>query len=447
MANNPIPRQEYIRSGTVRSLNVEEELLFQGVPVTPGGGGGGTVATVQAGTGISVDATDPANPIVSSTVVDTNDAVKVSANDTTAGFLNGKLVAGSNITFTENNDGGSETLTINAAGGGTVDTVQAGTGISVDATDPANPIVSSTVVDTNDAVKVSANDTTAGFLNGKLVAGSNITFTENNDGGSETLTISAAGGGGGGLTGTRYIYVAADGTPTENGAALVAAYSTAQTMSPTSTSRVWIVAAPGYYTHAFGLTMATDYIDLVSLDGNRSVIFDGMSFLITATNAFVRGIVANSGLNLGGGQTNLVMQNCKSGDFSFGTFVTVAGTFIDCEAGGYSFGFGSGYSLSGTFIRCTAGTNSFGQGMDVSGSLTDCVSGIRSFAYGSGSVISGTLNGCRADIESFGSANGSSGITGVLLYCVAPSGGFGTVSGSGKIRLSIGNLYTEVNQG
>ena len=37
----------------------------------------------------------------------------VSANDTSPGFLNGKLVAGSNITFVENNDGGNETLTIN----------------------------------------------------------------------------------------------------------------------------------------------------------------------------------------------------------------------------------------------------------------------------------------------------------------------------------------------
>lgn len=38
-------------------------------------------------------------------------------------------------------------------------------------------------------VKISSNDTTVGFLNGKLVAGDNIGFTENNDGGNETLTI------------------------------------------------------------------------------------------------------------------------------------------------------------------------------------------------------------------------------------------------------------------
>ncbi len=47
--------------------------------------------------------------------------------------------------------------------------------------------------DTNDKVKVSANDTTAGFLNGKLVAGTNISLTEGTDGGNETLTAALSG--------------------------------------------------------------------------------------------------------------------------------------------------------------------------------------------------------------------------------------------------------------
>jgi len=45
--------------------------------------------------------------------------VKVSDNDANPGFLNGKLVAGSNITFNEIGDGENETLVINAIGGGT----------------------------------------------------------------------------------------------------------------------------------------------------------------------------------------------------------------------------------------------------------------------------------------------------------------------------------------
>jgi len=47
-------------------------------------------------------------------------------------------------------------------------------------------------VNTDETSKVSSNDTTAGYLNGKLVAGTNITFTENNNGSNETLTITAS---------------------------------------------------------------------------------------------------------------------------------------------------------------------------------------------------------------------------------------------------------------
>jgi hypothetical protein len=45
--------------------------------------------------------------------------------------------------------------------------------------------------DTDVKTNVSANDTTAGYLNGKLLAGEAVTFTENSDGGNETLTIAA----------------------------------------------------------------------------------------------------------------------------------------------------------------------------------------------------------------------------------------------------------------
>lgn len=44
-------------------------------------------------------------------------------------------------------------------------------------------------------VSISSNDTTKGHLGNKLVAGANITLTENNDGSAETLTIAASAGG------------------------------------------------------------------------------------------------------------------------------------------------------------------------------------------------------------------------------------------------------------
>lgn len=50
-------------------------------------------------------------------------------------------------------------------------------------------IASAGVPASTGAVLVSANDTTAQYLNGALVAGSGITLTENNDGADETLTL------------------------------------------------------------------------------------------------------------------------------------------------------------------------------------------------------------------------------------------------------------------
>ena len=49
------------------------------------------------------------------------------------------------------------------------------------------------VADTDVKVLVSSNDSTAGYLNGKLVAGTGISFTENNNGSDETLTITNTG--------------------------------------------------------------------------------------------------------------------------------------------------------------------------------------------------------------------------------------------------------------
>lgn len=101
-------------------------------------------------------------PFVTPPEPDTNtdELVKVSADDTTAGYLDGKLVAGANITLTVLNPGANETLQISS--------------------DPG----------ADELVKVSANDTTPGYLNGKLVAGTGITLTEQNDGGNESLLAS-----------------------------------------------------------------------------------------------------------------------------------------------------------------------------------------------------------------------------------------------------------------
>ena len=94
----------------------------------------------------------------------TDELVKISANDTTSDYLVAKLVAGTDISIVETNDGGNETLVIN-----------------------------SLVSNTDEQAKVSANDTTSDYLVAKLVAGTNISITETNDGGNETLVFDNLG--------------------------------------------------------------------------------------------------------------------------------------------------------------------------------------------------------------------------------------------------------------
>lgn len=140
-----------------------------------------------------------------------DELVKVSGNDTTAGVLNGKLVAGSNITLVENNDGGNETFTINAVGGvaGEVNTglslggdedvfaqkngvvlefkgITAGTGISL--TSDANAItINSTLVpgEVNDGINLGTGSEVfeskvgTDFRFRTLIGGTNVTLTEN----------------------------------------------------------------------------------------------------------------------------------------------------------------------------------------------------------------------------------------------------------------------------
>ena len=52
-----------------------------------------------------------------------------------------------------------------------------------------------TSADSDINAKVSSNDTTTGYLNGKLVAGTNVTLTEQNNGSNETLEISGGTAG------------------------------------------------------------------------------------------------------------------------------------------------------------------------------------------------------------------------------------------------------------
>jgi len=290
------------------------------------------------------------------------------------------------------------------------------------------------------------------------------------------------------LEGTDYVYVAANGTDVQNASELTAAYVTAQGMSPSSTNRITIIAAPGNYNFSPNFIMSAPWVDLVSLDGNRSIVFNGTGTIqITANDVFVKGVdvgtlqfkIANSLPALrvencsggddsfaGGGTASGVFTNCTGGYGSFGgNYGTASGTFTDCIGGNFSFGggtasgvftnctggygsFGGNGTASGVFTNCKGGDDSFGMSGLASGTFTDCIGGNGSFAaggtasgvftnctggefsFGMNGLASGTFTNCTGGYGSFAAGGTASGVFTNCTGGEGAFGGFGTLEGS-----------------
>ena len=94
---------------------------------------------------------------------------------------------------------------------------------------------------TDEKVKVSSNDTTTSYLLNKLTAGTNVTLTETNDGGNETITIASTGssstGVGAGIT-AQAVMISGTQTITTTEQDVPGTYMTLNVMSGT-TALVW----------------------------------------------------------------------------------------------------------------------------------------------------------------------------------------------------------------
>ena len=62
-----VPSFVPLKDTNKNSINRLFQQLFSYLKTNPGGGSGGVVDTIVGGSGINVDATDPANPVVSTT--------------------------------------------------------------------------------------------------------------------------------------------------------------------------------------------------------------------------------------------------------------------------------------------------------------------------------------------------------------------------------------------
>lgn len=269
--------------------------------------------------------------------------------------------------------------------------------------------------------------------------------------------------------GKNFILVDSDNSPEDNALEFSSSYVEAKDLSPSFNNRVALLVTPGKYSFSSDFNIDTQYIDIVSLTGDRDILITGSNTLnVTANDVYLKGIdVYNKNFTIGDNLSLLKIKNCKGGDNSFGGTsdaipgatasigIMVTGKFVDCEGGDFSFG-GNGLAY-GTFLNCIGGNSSFGfdcygtfenctgenwsfggENNIEGGNFKNCTGGENSFAS-IGDIKDGTvLESCIGGFESFASSNPSN-IGGKLHKCILTSGSFNTLNviGNGGLNLCI----------
>ena len=179
-------------SGTPSSLSFLRGDNIWAIPA-----GGGTVTSVNAGTGIAVNNTNPEDPIISNTGVLSNIAgAGISISGATGNSTITNTAPDQTVVLT---GAGGTTITgtypnftvSSSAGGGGVDSVVGGTSITVNNADPLNPIINNSSPDQTVVLNNGTGITTSGTY-------PNFTITNS----LPDQTVAIAGGGATTVTGT-----------------------------------------------------------------------------------------------------------------------------------------------------------------------------------------------------------------------------------------------------
>lgn len=193
--------------------------------------------------------------------------------------------------------------------------------------------------------KVSANDSTAGYLNQKIIAGTGISKTENNDGGNETLTITGTAGTADGAPECLYVEGA---TANDFETILCSTDPTAdRTINFPNASIAASDILTGSAANTFVYTNLGDGNILIG-DGSGAPTAASLSGDITMTNAGVTTIGADK-VALGTDTTGNYAGSGSEGGAAT-TAIALAANGANCSAGNYPLG----VDASGAVESCTA---------------------------------------------------------------------------------------------
>jgi hypothetical protein len=309
----------------------------------------------------------------------------------------------------------------------------------------------------DEKAKVSANDTTAGYLNGKLVAGTNVTFTENNDGGNETLTIAAAGG----VTGFTGSQNTASPNNSVNASRLL--------VNATSTNADFVAQPKG--TGAFQLQLAdnaatggnkrgTNAIDLQTLRSTANQVASGLySFAFGSYN------VASGQFSGAIGSSNNVSQNSCFAIGSNNSMTQAANAIcighnnsVSSSNAAVLGGNQNSVDMSSINAVIVGGNNNFvGSGVD--GRYSCILGGQSNTVYGQYSTIAGgqsnnvgaSSSGCTHAFIGAGSGNTARGnysiVVGGNQNTVSASATFSTIVGGSQNVVDTGKQYSVITGG
>jgi hypothetical protein len=226
-----------------------------------------------------------------------------------------------------------------------------------------------------------------------------------------------------------------------------------------------VIVAPGLYNFGTDFIADKPYVNIVSLDGNRSVILNGVGTIqVDADDIFVKGIdVKDKPFIVSSNLITTVIENCKGGDYSFSdpNSIGLACILNNCEAEDYSFGYRG--NVTGTLTNCKGGDYSFGASQTTSysqstGTFIECEAGQQSFEYwNSYTATPVTAKGqyirCKGGDYSFGSGSQNAynynKIDGLMLNCQSSKFTLDT-SGTGLVLYCLSNnfgIFTPINFG